>query len=294
MREFKIYLQFERGLSQNTIASYLNDIKKYMSYLNSIGIESVEFAGKNELEGYIHKLSTDKISKRTQSRTISSLKCFYGFLESERRIESNPCDILETPKLPRYLPDVLSVEEVLKVINTVDLSSEEGERNKAIIEMLYSCGLRVSELCNLKISDLYLKDGFIRVMGKGSKQRLIPIGEPAIKAITTYIQIRRTKPIKYGYDDILFLNRRGGQLTRNMIFIIIKKLAQNAGITKSISPHTFRHSFATHLVENGADLRVVQQMLGHESILTTEIYTHIDSQKWQNTILKYHPERERL
>ena len=166
MREFKIYLQFERGLSQNTIASYLNDIKKYMSYLNSIGIESVEFAGKNELEGYIHKLSTDKISKRTQSRTISSLKCFYGFLESERRIESNPCDILETPKLPRYLPDVLSVEEVLKVINTVDLSSEEGERNKAIIEMLYSCGLRVSELCNLKISDLYLKDGFIRVMVK--------------------------------------------------------------------------------------------------------------------------------
>ncbi|MCF0163924.1 MAG: tyrosine recombinase, partial [Bacteroidales bacterium] len=254
-------------------------------------IDTAETATGEDLAEFLSSAAQQKVSKRTQSRQISSLKSLYRFLESEGRISENPCDRIDSPKITRNLPDVLSVEEVVSIIESVDLTENEGTRNKAMLEMLYSCGLRVSELVNLKISDLFFGEGFIRVIGKGNKQRLIPVGEPAVKAVSNYLDIRKLHKLQKGYDDILFLNGRGGQLTRNMVFIIVKKQTEKAGIRKSVSPHTFRHSFASHLVENGADLRVVQEMLGHESILTTEIYTHIDTRKWHETILKYHPAR---
>jgi integrase/recombinase XerD len=229
------------------------------------------------------------VTKRSQARAVSSIKALYRFLDAEGQLPENPCDKLSTPKLNPYLPTVLSVEEVMAILDSVDLSQPEGHRNRCILEVLYSCGLRVSELVGLKISDLFLDEQFIRVFGKGSKQRLVPIGEPAAQSIRLYRQVRDTGPVQKEAEDILFLNHRGGKLSRVAVFNIVKEQAAAAGIRKEISPHTFRHSFATHLVENGADLRVVQQMLGHESILTTEIYTHIDSRKWQDTILKYHP-----
>ena len=231
------------------------------------------------------------VTKRSQARAISSVKALYRFLDAEGRLSENPCDKISVPKINPYMPTVLSVEEVLSILDAVDLSQPQGHRNRAILEVLYSCGLRVSELVNLKISDLFLDEQFIRVFGKGSKQRLVPIGEPAIRAIMLYREIRDAGPVQKAAEDILFLNRNGGKLTREMIFHIVRDTTAAAGVRKNVSPHTFRHSFATHLVENGADLRVVQQMLGHESILTTEIYTHIDTRKWQDTILKYHPTR---
>ena len=210
-------------------------------------------------------------------------------MEIEGRIQVNPTDTIDPPKISRHIPVVLSVEEIDRIMNSVDLSEPEGHRNRAILEVLYSCGLRVSELVSLRISDLFFDEAFIRVIGKGDKQRLVPIGEPAMQAVELYLSQSRRAYVSKKAEDILFLNRRGGKLSRQMIFLMIKSQCEKAGITKEISPHTFRHSFATHLVENGADLRAVQQMLGHESILTTEIYTHIDSRKWQDGIIKYHP-----
>ncbi len=293
--DFASYLRLERSLSDNTISSYCSDIGKLDSFLCNnncsdvhIDLDKVSPDQLSEFLLFQHGLS---LSKRSQARLISSLKAFYKFLEMEGTIDSNPTEQLDSPKIRPYLPVVLSVSEVEKIIDSVDLSLEEGHRNKAVFEVLYSCGLRVSELVNLRISNLFLSEGFIKVMGKGSKQRLVPIGGPATDALTIYLGMRRLSKVGKGCDDIVFLNRRGGKISREMIFIIVRKQAAIAGISKEISPHTFRHSFATHLVENGADLRVVQEMLGHESILTTEIYTHVNSERWREGILRCHPRK---
>ena len=278
-------------MSPNTIAAYTSDVHKYFDLLRADGIAPAD-ASSDDIFRFLETQVAAGVTKRSQSRILSSVKALYRFLDAEGALPAgNPCDKITAPKINPYLPTVLSVDEVWAILDSVDLSKPEGHRNRAILEVLYSCGLRVSELVNLKISDLFPDEQFIRVFGKGSKQRLVPIGEPALKAIRLYREIRDAGPVQKAAEDILFLNRRGGKLTREMIFHIVKEQAAVAGIRKEISPHTFRHSFATHLVENGADLRVVQQMLGHESILTTEIYTHIDTRKWQETILKYHPTR---
>ncbi len=290
--DFRAYLKLERSLSANTIAGYSADVEKYFALLRDRGIAPAD-ASIDELSAFLEALVADGVTKRSQARAISSVKALYRFLDAEGALPAgNPCDKLSAPKINPYLPTVLTVEEVLAILDSVDLSKPEGHRNRCILEVLYSCGLRVSELVGLKISDIFLDEQFIRVFGKGSKQRLVPIGEPAIQAIRLYRQVRDAGPVQKAAEDILFLNQRGGKLSRVAVFNIVKEQAAAAGIRKTISPHTFRHSFATHLVENGADLRVVQEMLGHESILTTEIYTHIDSRKWQDTILKYHPARK--
>lgn len=288
--DFKGHLKLERAMSANTIAAYTSDVRKYFDVLRHDGIAPAD-AATEDIGRFLEEQVATGITKRSQSRIISSVKALYRFLDADGKLTENPCDKLAAPRINPYLPTVLSVEEVVSILDSVDLSQPEGHRNRCILEVLYSCGLRVSELVNLKISDLFLDEQFIRVFGKGSKQRLVPIGEPAIKAIRLYREIRDAGPVQKAAEDILFLNRRGGKLTREMIFHIVKTQTALAGIRKNVSPHTFRHSFATHLVENGADLRVVQQMLGHESILTTEIYTHVDTRKWQDTILKYHPNR---
>ncbi|MBP6947484.1 MAG: site-specific tyrosine recombinase XerD [Bacteroidales bacterium] len=292
LADFRSCLKLERSLSDNTIAGYNSDCSKYFKFLKEKGIISPEAASSEDISEYLARATDAGLSKRSQSRLVSSLKSLYRFLEGEGRLKENPCDRIDTPKPGRYLPEVLSVDEVERILDSFDLSKSEGQRNKTIIEVLYSCGLRVSELVGLRISDLFLAEQFIRVTGKGSKQRLVPIGEPAVRSISLYMRIRNAGPIAKGAEDILFLNRRGGKLTREMIFLIVRRQAEIAGIRKKVSPHTFRHSFASHLVENGADLRVVQEMLGHESILTTEIYTHIDTKKWQQTILQFHPKRK--
>lgn len=287
-------MRLERSLAANTISSYSSDIEKFIDYLEreNCGANSgVEYVTSEIISGYLSKILEKGLSKRSQARLISSLKAFYKYLEMESLVLKNPTELTDAPKIKPYLPVVMSVAEVENIINSVDLSIEEGHRNKAIFEVLYSCGLRVTELVNLKISDLFTKDLFIRVIGKGSKQRLVPIGEPAVDALSLYFEKRKHIKVKKGCEDIVFLNRRGGKLSREMIFILVRKQAAVAGVTKEVSPHTFRHSFATHLVENGADLRVVQEMLGHESILTTEIYTHVNSEKWRESILKAHPRK---
>lgn len=289
--EFRGYLKLERSMSPNTIAGYTSDIEKYFLSLKEAGVEPAA-ATVDDITRFLESQVAAGLTKRSQSRVISSVKALYKYLDAEGRLDSNPCDRLQAPKINPYLPTVLSVEEVFAILDSVDLSQPEGHRNRCILEVLYSCGLRVSELIGLKISDLFLEERFIRVFGKGSKQRLVPIGEPAVQAIRLYREVRDAGPVARGCEDILFLNRRGGKLSRVMVFNIVKDQVAAAGVRKNVSPHTFRHSFATHLVENGADLRVVQQMLGHESILTTEIYTHIDSRKWQDTILQYHPARK--
>ena len=288
--EFRDHLKLERSMSPNTVTGYASDVRKYFDGLRGDGIAPAD-AGPDDIARFLEALVQAGVTKRSQARAISSVKALYRFLDAEGRLSENPCDKISVPKINPYMPTVLSVEEVLSILDAVDLSQPQGHRNRAILEVLYSCGLRVSELVNLKISDLFLDEQFIRVFGKGSKQRLVPIGEPAIRAITLYREIRDAGPVRKSAEDILFLNRNGGKLTREMIFHIVRDTSAAAGVRKNVSPHTFRHSFATHLVENGADLRVVQQMLGHESILTTEIYTHIDTRKWQDTILKYHPTR---
>ncbi len=294
LSDYRSWLRIERSLSPNTVSSYLNDIAKLRKMYPER--DPGELDGE-DLSAFISSEVEHGISKRSQSRTVSSLKSFYGFLEIEGRLSGedgrNPADTIDSPKISRHIPTVLSVDEVDRILSSVDLSVPEGHRNRAILEVLYSCGLRVSELVSLRISDLFPEDSFIRVIGKGDKQRLVPIGEPAIRAVQLYLsQTRRAFATNTKKDeDILFLNRRGGKMSRQMVFLIIKHQCEIAGITKEISPHTFRHSFATHLVENGADLRAVQQMLGHESILTTEIYTHIDSRKWQQGILAHHPRK---
>ena len=288
--EFRDYLKLERSLSPNTVAGYTSDVERYLAFLKELGVAPAD-ADSDDIQRFVQERVETGLTKRSQSRLISSVKALYRFLDAEGRLQENPCDRIATPKLNVHLPTVLSVEEVLAILESVDLSQPEGQRNRCILEVLYSCGLRVSELISLKISDIFPDEQFIRVFGKGSKQRIVPMGEPALKAIRLYREIREAGPVQRGAEDILFLNRRGGKLSREMVFHIVKEQVAAAGIRKNVSPHTFRHSFATHLVENGADLRVVQQMLGHESILTTEIYTHVDTRKWQDTILKFHPSR---
>lgn len=291
LKGFKAYLQLERSLSDNSVEAYLHDVEKLTQYL-----AAREWTGSPgeldliELRKFIQWIARLGMTATSQARIISGLKGFYKYLLLEDIIKTDPTQLLEGPKLQRKLPDILSVEEIKQIISVIDLSKPEGGRNRAIIETMYSSGLRVSEAANLKISCLQLDTGFIRVTGKGNKERLVPIGEDAIKQIKIYKEnIRVHIPVKKNQEDILFLNRRGGQLSRVMIFMIIKELAKKAGIEKIISPHTFRHSFATHLVEGGADLRAVQEMLGHESITTTEIYTHLDREYLRDTLQRFHP-----
>lgn len=288
---FKQYLQLEKSLSDNTVDAYMHDIEKLTQYLLLINTEKTpQQIELSDLEKFVEWISELGMTPASQSRIISGLKNFYKYCLQEQIVTKDPTALLEAPKLKRTLPDVLSFNEIENIIAAIDLSTAEGVRNKAIIETLYSCGLRVTELVNLKISCLYLDVGFIRAIGKGDKERLVPVGSTAIKHINLYKNNTRVHiPIKPGNEDILFLNRRGRKLSRIMIFLIIKELAKQAGITKNISPHTFRHSFATHLVEGGADLRAVQEMLGHESITTTEIYTHLDREYLRDTLQRFHP-----
>jgi len=291
IKSFLTYLKLEKSLSPNSIEAYENDIKKLFSFIAFQGKnQSISQLKLQDLQGFIKWLAEIGLSARSQSRIISGIKSFYKFLLLERQIEDDPSELLELPSLERKLPAVLDISEIDAMIAQIDRSKAEGERNKAIIETLYSCGLRVSELIDLRLSHLYPEDSFIRVIGKGSKERLIPIGQQALKQIDIYVNHSRLHlNIQKDNEDYVFLNRRGKKLTRNMIFIIIKDLAARAGIHKTISPHTFRHSFATHLIEGGADLRAVQEMLGHESIITTEIYTHLDRHFLKNEIMSHHP-----
>jgi integrase/recombinase XerD len=288
---FKAYLQLERSLAGNSVEAYLNDLEKLAAWLQSQGLKKnpAELELK-DLQQFIHWVVELGMTPASQARIISGIRTFYRYCLSEDITNIDPTTLLEAPKLKRALPDVLTFDEIENVIGQIDLSTAEGSRNKAILETLYSCGLRVSEAVNLKLSQLYLDIGFIRVIGKGNKERLVPIGDSAIKYISIYKdQVRVHQKVQPGEEDILFLNRRGKRLSRVMIFLIIKELVKKAGIKKSISPHTFRHSFATHLVEGGADLRAVQEMLGHESITTTEIYTHLDREFLRKTLEQFHP-----
>ena len=289
IKDFKTYLQLELSLSENTVEAYMSDVHKLKNFTDSKDILDVSNITHENIQEFLADLYDNHLDNHTQARILSGIKKFFSFLELENEIDKNPTNLIENPKLGRKLPVFLTVEEIENVISSIDLSETEGHRNHAIFETLYSCGLRVSELVNLQISNLYFNDEFIRIIGKGNKERLIPIGETAIKSINLYLGQRNLMNVNKKSEDIVFLNRRGNQLSRVMIFNIVKKLAKTAGIKKNISPHTIRHSFATHLIENGADLRAVQQMLGHESILTTEIYTHLDQSFMQQTILKYHP-----
>ncbi len=289
---FEEFLKLEKGLSQNSIEAYLRDISKLKEYIVSIKKYPLppEHLTYRHLQDFLNWLSNFEISEATQARIVSGIKAFYKFLLMTEKIESSPAQLLEVPKVNRKIPEILTVEEIDRIINAIDLSKPEGHRNKAIIETMYSCGLRVSEVINLRLSDLFFEEEFIRVRGKGSKQRLVPISQQAIKAINLYIETyRKHLKIPEEYRDIVFLNRRGKKMTRVMIFLIVKELAEKAGINKNVSPHTFRHSFATHLIEGGANLRAVQAMLGHEHITTTEIYTHIDTNYLRDAILSHHP-----
>ncbi|MBO9566724.1 MAG: site-specific tyrosine recombinase XerD [Niastella sp.] len=288
---FRAFLQLERSLSENSVEAYGRDIDKLTQFLQQHGIEKNPAALElTDLQQFIKWVAELGMTPTSQARIISGIRAFYKYCSLEQIVVNDPTVLLEAPKLKRALPDVLGFEEIESIIGQIDLSKPEGGRNKAILETMYSCGLRVSEVVNLKLSQLHLDVGFIRVIGKGDKERLVPIGESATKYINIYRNdIRVHMPIKKGQEDILFLNRRGSKLTRVMIFLMLKDLVKKAGITKNISPHTFRHSFATHLVEGGADLRAVQEMLGHESITTTEIYTHLDRDFLRDTLQRFHP-----
>tara|TARA_R110002096_G_scaffold74101_1_gene175494 strand:+ start:16338 stop:17231 length:894 start_codon:yes stop_codon:yes gene_type:complete len=289
IKDFKNYLKLERGLSQNTIDSYELDLEKLAHFSEEDNWKPLNLDF-DDLQQFVHAQAKMGISARSQARFISSFKSFYKFLLLEDYIDINPTELLEAPKLGRKLPDFLSKDEVDKIIAAIDMSKAEGHRNKAMFEILYGCGLRVSELTDLRLSDLFLDDNIIRVTGKGNKERLVPINDFAIKFLNIYLQeVRVHQEIQKGQEDFIFLNRRGKKLTRAMIFTLSRNLAETAGIKKKISPHTFRHSFATHLVEGGANLRAVQEMLGHESITTTEIYTHLDQQYLRETIMSFHP-----
>jgi integrase/recombinase XerD len=291
IKGFKSFLKLEKSLSGNSIEAYAHDVDKLVQFLEyrkmDLQPRDITLQILQEFIKWINQLG---MSARTQSRVISGLRTFFKYLLLENVITGNPAELLESPRIGRELPDTLRVDEIDRLFDAIDLSSPEGERNKAMLEVLYGCGLRVSELVNLKISDLHFSDGFISVIGKGDKQRLVPIGSRAVKQIEIYRQqVRSHIDIKKGQEDFIFLNKRGSKLTRVMVFYIIKGLAEKAGIRKTISPHTFRHSFATHLIEGGADLRAVQEMLGHASITTTEIYTHLDRDFLRSNILQYHP-----
>lgn len=292
---FKSFLKLEKSLSSNSIDAYLRDIDKLYQYAESLKkpIPPTEFDLKT-LQKFIHWVADLGMSPTSQARIVSGIKGFYKYLLIEDFISIDPSKLLETPKTGRKLPDTLSTIEIDQIIGAIDLSSNEGQRNKAIIETLYSCGLRVSELIGLQITNLFFDMGFVKVVGKGNKERFVPIGAKAIKEIELYTQhFRNHQDIKPGYEDFLFLNRRGAGLTRVMIFTIIKRLCEASGIKKTISPHTFRHSFATHLLEGGADLRAIQEMLGHESITTTEIYTHLDRDFLRSEIIEFHPRNKK-
>ena len=288
-RNFETYLRLEKSLSDNSIEAYLNDVFKLEKYFNETGIEispiSVSYS---DLQAFLTWYGSSNTNTRTQSRVLSGIRAFFRFLLIEGEIDENPASLIESPKIGLKLPEVLSVTEIDRIINEIDLSKPEGHRNKAIIETLYGCGLRVSELVNLRLTDIHYTEEFVVVTGKGNKQRLVPVSRKALKEIDIYKQDRDRLPVIKD-QNVLFLNRRGSRLTRAMIFTIIKDLAAKAGIRKNISPHTFRHSFATHMIEAGADLRAVQEMLGHESILTTEIYTHIDTSFLRDTLIMFHP-----
>ncbi len=291
LTNYKHYLRLERGLSENSISSYELDIRKLIRYLNTHEIKCSPLRiTEEELRTFLYQ--TKGLNGRSRSRLISGLRGFFSYLVFENLRTDDPTTLIDSPKIGRKLPDTLSLDEIDQLLSAIDLSSPQGERNRSIIETLYGCGLRVSELISLKISDLYLEEGFIKVTGKGNKQRFIPISPYTQKYMAIYKdQLRPQLKIQKGNEDILYLNRRGKQLTRAMIFTIVKQLAQKAGLPKKISPHTFRHSFATHLLENGADLRSIQQMLGHESITTTEIYVHTNASFLKEVIQKYHPRR---
>ncbi len=288
---FKAWLQLERSLSDNSVEAYLRDIEKLTQFLDlSDTAKTPGSLTLADLQSFVKWIGTLGMTAGSQARIISGIRSFYKYCIIENISGADPTSLLEAPALKRTLPDILNFEEIERIIAAIDLSKPEGGRNKAILETMYSCGLRVSELVNLRISGLYLDMDFIRVIGKGDKERLVPIGGPAIKYIEIYRkEIRKHMLIKPGQEDILFLNRRGSKLSRVMIFLLLKDLVKKAGITKNISPHTFRHSFATHLVEGGADLRAVQEMLGHESITTTEIYTHLDREYLRETLHQFHP-----
>lgn len=291
IKGFKSYLQLEKSLSANTIEAYLRDIEKFVKYLEgeklNLNPEQITY---NHFEGFIRAINELGFDSHSQARIISGIRAFYRYLLMEDVIAENPADLLTAPKLSRKLPDTLSVEEINALLGSIDMSTPEGVRNRAMLEVLYGCGLRVTELTTLKISNLFLDVDFIRVIGKGDKERLVPIGSQAIKYIKMYKdEVRVHVPVQKGEEDFLFLNRRGKGLKRMYVFLVIKECAAKIGLQKTISPHTFRHSFATHLIEGGADLRAVQEMLGHASITTTEIYTHLDRDYLRSTIMQYHP-----
>ena len=293
IKNYQSYLRIERGLSNNTIDNYSFDVERLCLFLetNQIQISPVQIS-EETIQEFIYAISK-QLNARSQARIISGLKSFFNYLVFEDYRSDNPLELIETPKTGRKLPDTLSIEEIDTLINAIDLSSNEGERNRAMLETLYGCGLRVSELVSLKISDLFFEEGFVKITGKGNKQRFVPIGNLTQKYILLYKDnVRSHVPIKKGFEDTLFLNRRGGQLTRAMIFTIIKDLATKINLSKTISPHTLRHSFATHLLENGADLRSIQLMLGHESITTTEIYVHLDRKFLTEVLNTYHPRKD--
>lgn len=294
LMRYRIYLKLEKSLQPNTVEAYLSDVDKLSAFLEG-GADALLSVTLDDLRRFVASLADVGIHARSQARIISSLRSFYGFLRLDGFIANDPTEMLRSPKIGVHLPDVLTVQEIDDIINEIDLSKKEGQRNRAMLELLYSCGLRVSELCNLRISDLYLEEQFIRVTGKGDKQRLVPISPRAIAELETYFCDRNHIVIKPGYEDYVFISERLKKpLSRIMVFHFIKQLVFSAGIKKTVSPHTFRHSFATHLLEGGANLRVIQAMLGHESISTTEIYTHIDRTRLREEIIEHHPRNRRV
>ena len=288
LRKYKVYLKLEKSLSDNTVNAYLADIHKLYQFLADEQIHPLDVTLEN-LETFSATLRDLGIQPRSQARILSGIRSFYHYLILDDYLEADPSELLESPQVGLHLPEVLTIEEIDNLIENIDLSTKEGQRNRTILETLYSCGLRVSELCNLKISDLYLEEGFIKVEGKGNKQRLIPISPRAIRELQLYFIDRNQFSIKKDYEDYVFISKRGTNISRIMVFHIIKTLAEAIGLKKTISPHTFRHSFATHLLEGGANLRAIQCMLGHESIGTTEIYTHIDKSRLRSEIIEHHP-----
>ncbi|MEI8203846.1 MAG: site-specific tyrosine recombinase XerD [Bacteroidota bacterium] len=291
IKGFKDFLKLEKSLSKNTIEAYLHDVQKFMTYLEEKHLDlSPKQLNIKHIEDFIPWIYENGLHERSHTRILSGIKAFFKYLVYEDIIPGSPAELIESPRLTRKLPDTLNIQEIDNIIRAIDLSKPEGVRNKAIIETLYGCGLRVSELVELRISMIYFKDEFVRIIGKGDKERLVPIGSVAIKYIRIYMEtIRCMHSIFKGNEDILFLNRSGKKMSRVMVFMIVKQLCEKAGIKKTISPHTFRHSFATHLIEGGADLRAVQEMLGHESITTTEIYTHLDRTYLREAIIQFHP-----
>ena len=289
IKEFKYYLKVERSLADNSVNAYIRDIRKLADFSSKIKVNELNISV-NEIREFISDLNSKNISARSQARIISGVKAFFKYLIIEDYITNDPTMLIENPKIGLKLPEVLSVDEIELIISSIDLSNKQGERNRAILETLYSCGLRVTELINLKISNINFKEGYIKVIGKGDKERLTPIGSNALKYISIYVnEVRIHQKISKNHEDFVFLNNRGSKLSRVMIFTLIKRIVDKVGIKKKVSPHTFRHSFATHLIEGGADLRAVQEMLGHESITTTEIYTHLDRDYLRSNIMQFHP-----